>query len=251
MAGAGTVFWLLRSEPAHWKRHQRFLESTSREELGQMARKVDDQLASLVAAAESLEARKAGEGPLDTLVATTAPDRPLIEKIHLTVEEANVWITEKVEEWLRYRDYDMPSEIGSPMIAMEDGQLLLSFRFDTAAFSQIFTAGFDVDFLENDNALLLLRDVSAGRLPLPVDGVGDYIRSKAPDSHNAQRAARWLDKLDRVEFKPSLKLGRRHKLCVIDYEVAEDGIILTVRVDKRPGYPPAKLAPPQIAAASE
>ena len=239
-AGGGTVFWLLRSEPAHWKQHQQFLQSVSPQELKAMTRKVDRQMELLVTLSEELDQASDSQA-----------DKPLVQKVHVAIEEANVWITEKVEEWLKYRDYDMPSEVTSPMIAMEDGQLLLSFRFDTATFSQIFTAGFDVEFLENGNALLRLQNVSAGRLPLPVDGIGDYIRSKAPDNETARKAAGWLDKLDGVEFKPSLKAGKRHKACIVDYEVTEDGITLTVRVAPRPGYAPRKPTPPQIAAASE
>ena len=240
VVGGGVVFWLLRSEPAHWKRHQQFLQSVSPQELKAMARKVDGQMELLVTLSEELDEASGGRD-----------DKPLVQQIHVTIEEANVWITDKLPDWLKYRDYEMPEQIESPMVAMKGGQLLSSFRFDTPMFSQIFTAGFDVEFLENGNALLQLRNVAAGKLPLPVDGIGDYIRSKAPDNPRAQEAAGWLDKLDGVEFKPSLKLGRKHKACVIDYEVTEDGITLTVRVDERPGYGPRKLTQPQIAAASE
>ena len=115
------------------------------------------------------------------------------------------------------------------------------------------TAGFDVSFLKNGNALLELRDVMAGKLSLPADGIGNYIRSKAPDNPQAARVAGWLDKLDGVEFKPSMKLGKDHKVWVIDYSVGEDGIALTVKVAKRPDrVAKAKTkAKAQVAAVSE
>ena len=250
VVGTGAVvFWLMRSEPAHWKRHQQFLRSTSPQELKSIARKVDRQMEALVTLAEDLEQEQTGQNQVVTAAAGT--QKPLIKKIHLTIEEANVWITEKVDEWLKYRDYDMPSQISSPMIALDGGKLLLSFELNASGFSQVFTAGFDLEFLENDSAMLQLQNVSAGKLPLPADGIGDYIRSKAPDNPTARRAAGWLDKLDGVEFKPSLKLGEQHKVCVIDYDVAEDGITLTVQVEKRPGYSQPKPPRTQVAAVDE
>ena len=223
VGAGGVLFWLIRSEPAHWTRHQQFLQSTSPEELKSIARKIDRQL----------------EGALGD------------KRIHMTIEEANVWITEKTDEWLKYRDYEMPSQISRPMIALDGGQLLLSFGLNVSGFSQVFTAGFDLKFLENGNALLQLRNVTAGRLPLPADGIGDYIRSKVPDNATARRAAGWLDKLDGVEFKPALKHGKQRKVCVVDYDVAEDGITLTVQVEKRPGYGQPKQLQTQVATAEE
>ena len=146
------------------------------------------------------------------------------------------WLAEKIHEWMSYRDYVMPENIADPMIAVTDEQLLLSFAINTSAFSQVFTAGFDIDFREDGNASLKLRNVKAGSLPLPVDGIGNYIRSQAPDSGAARKAANWLDKLDGVEFKPSMKLGKKHKAQVTDYAVVEGGIAMTVRVEKRPTY---------------
>ena len=267
VGGGGTVFYLLRSPPTHWQKHQAFLRSTSPQELNAIATRVDDRMGSLIALAEQLE-----EGQLQNLLAeadeqnvpgqqalatlpgqpasTAAPAKPLIKKIHMTPQEANAWISQKLDEWLRYRDYEMPDQVADPMIAIDDNRLLLSFAFESSGFSQVFTAGFDLTFLKNGKASLELRDVTAGQLPLPVDGIGNYIRSKAPGNATAKRVATWLDKLDGVEFKPSMKLGKKHKVWVIAYDVTEDGIDLTVKVQKRPGYGPApKKQQTQVAVA--
>ena len=291
VCGIGVVIWLLRTPPAHWARHQAFLNSTSPQEIKAIAKRVDDRIDALIGLAEALEEAddsdgqasalermltSEGEQPSDDGQATAgsadqgaspggaadgsgaasaaAPKaaKPLIKKIHMSPEEANVWITEKLDEWLHYRDYEMPDQVADPMIAIEDDQLLLSFAFETSGFSQIFTAGFDLTFLENGNALLELRDVKAGQLPLPADGIGNYIRSKAPDNPAAERVADWLDKLEGVEFKPSMKLGKKHKFWVIDYAVAEDGIDLTVKVQKRPTLAARrKPKPTQVATVAE
>ena len=55
VAAGGTIFWLLRSEPAHWKQHQQFLQSASPQELKAMAQKVDRQMELLVTLSEELD----------------------------------------------------------------------------------------------------------------------------------------------------------------------------------------------------
>lgn len=282
------LVWMVQSEPEHWKKHQAFLRSTSPEELKAIAQRVDDRIGALIGLAEALEesqfeallatAEDADQSAVqglpgmqgllaaDTSGATGTTDasgkpaakpaakpapKALIKNIHMTPEEANVWIAEKLDEWLRYRDYEMPSQVADPMIAITEGKLLLSFAFESSGFSQVFTAGFDISFLKNGNALLELRDVMAGQLSLPVDGIGNYIRSKAPDNPQAARVAGWLDKLDGVEFKPSMKLGKDHKAWVLDYSVSEDGIDLTVKVARRPDRIAKRKPQAQVAVVTE
>jgi hypothetical protein len=65
-----------------------------------------------------------------------------------------------------------------------------------------------------------------------------------PDTPALRRTADWLDKLDKVEFKPSMKLGDHHKAYVLDYKIREDGLLVTVKIERRPDY----SSQPQIAA---
>lgn len=235
---AGVLVWLVRSEPAHWQEHQAYLDSTSPQEIEQTAQSVEQRVLAFAKMLTGPQTAEAGTiADVETQVSGEASDtnetkQPVVRKVLLKPHELNAWIAERFEDWMSYRDYDMPEQIQDPMIAVNRDDLKLSFAYRTGRFEQVFTAGFLVTFREDGKAILNLRDVAAGRLSIPADGIGDYLRDHAPDKGQANKVAGWLDKMHRIEFKPSMKLGE-HKVHVLRYDVLEHGVELTVRVEQR------------------
>lgn len=235
IAGAA-VLYLLRCEPPHWKAYQAFLRDTPPAQLQRLAAEVQKRLESLVLLAD--DAILSGETRLLAVSGEVDVEhyRPVFKTLHLSPEEVNAWATEQFREWMTYRGYEMPAELTSPMVAIDNGRLLASFKYESPVWNQVFTVGFRTRFFDDGRAQLQLAEVRAGNLPLPGGNIGAYIRSKAPDTDSARRVSQWLEKLDRVEFKPSMKVGSDHKVTVVGYEVGKDGLHLALKIERR--YPP-------------
>lgn len=271
VGAAATLFYLIRSEPQHWQDYQAFIKATTDQEREQLVKNVESRLESFATEmfqseqaatvedlAKTLTSVEAGQdeqaagsaeeaggtGGEKVQLASTKLAKPAVKTIFLTADEVNAYVAQKFHDWINYRDYDMPPELSEPAVGIEEGRMLVSFEYSSNNFSQIFTAGFEIRFIGNGLAELKLTEVSAGKLSLPPEGIGDYLRNHAPDTTELKRAAKWLDKLDRVEFKPSMKLGHQYKAYVIDYKIREDGLLVTVKIESRPSY----NRTPQIAA---
>lgn len=229
--GGVMLLWMVRSEPAHWKEHQAYLSTHSPQEIAQTAQTVEQRL---LAFAKSLTGpQSAGAATIDDMeVVEEVAKEPVIRKMMLTQDEINAWITERFTEWLTYRDYDMPKQIKDPMVVVNKERLAMSFAYRSGGFEQVFTAGFMVTIRKDGKAVLALRDMAAGRLTIPAEGIGDYLREHAPDKGSASKVGEWLDKMHRVEFKPSMKIDG-HKVHVMSYDVREDGVELTVKIDPK------------------
>jgi len=229
-----TMVVLMRSEPAHWKTHQQYLQSHTPEQIAQDAAKVEQRILSLtqLVGDGSANSNATDEAGGLTLIA----DKPIIRKVRFDQHELNAWVAQKFHEWITYRDYIMPDEIHDPMVAIENGRLMLSFELRAGEFNQVFTAGFDITFEDEGLALMELRDVMAGNLSIASDGIGDYLRRYGPDDGRADQIADWLEKLDRLEFKPSMKVGETHKARVVDYRVVDDGVEVTLELTPRPSH---------------
>ncbi len=246
LLSALTLLYLIRSEPEHWRQHQQFVRSTTPDQRRELAQNVEDRVEALVHATqmEAMERQAADSDSDAPAQRVTHETGPVVKTVFLTTDEVNAYVAEKFEDWLTYRDYVMPDGLSEPAVSIEKNRLLVSFEFTTHGFSQVFTAGLGIRFAQVGQAIMQLDDVMAGKLSLPPDGIGNHLREHGPDSDRVRQAADWLDKLDRVEFKPSMKLGDRHKAHVITYQVREDGVLVTLKIEQRPGYGKR----PQIAA---
>jgi hypothetical protein len=268
----GTVIVLLRTDPPHWREHQRFL-SKSPQEIQQLAQSVEGRvLSSLMLKLETAEmellggrfqgtnqdmpsqapapigreqsardgavTRLASGGALRGAKLVTPPTT-----LTLTVEEINAWITENFADWMTYKGYDLPREIQEPMFSLRDGGMLLAFRYDSPEWSQVFTATFDVQINDDGRARLQLRDVQAGNLPIPTHAIGKTVAQGAPGSDQAQQVANWLDKLNDFEFSPVIKLDQNRKVRVLAYELRSDSVELIVEMEA----PLASRKPDRIA----
>ena len=184
-------------------------------------------------------------------VLTAASSPRLLEALHVQPQDIRVDVTRelfvsepemqalvaaRLDDWMASRGYVMPPYIHDPMVTVDDDGLWLGFEVQTPYVSQVFSARFDVAFLSDGMATLKLEKVYAGNLPLPVDGIGWFLRRQAPGNGRVVSLARWLDKLNGLEFKPVVEIAHRRRARVQSIERVERGAQVRVRVQDHMTY---------------
>lgn len=172
-----------------------------------------------------------------------------LREIELGPAQVNAWLVASFNDWLDYRDFDMPSEIRSPMMDVANGKTTLFFTFESESFSQMFQADFNLKLEEDGMATLHLNRMQAGRVPVPVDSLGSVVSKAAGQVGTAQRASEWVGKIQNYRFKPTMKLPDGLKAQVLGYKTAGDKVILKLAIERyRPSSKTKKVT--NIAAVS-
>ena len=189
IATVSVVIYLVRSEPAYWKEHQQFLRENSPEQIEALAGQVEDKLRGLAnlgleGGPGLIQTMSQPPGsPADTQDQTaTGGDTPTAdakqpkikpEDVHINTEQTlklnneqlAAVVQTRTEEWMKDRGYVMPNEIKDPMITIEDGKLVMAFRFVSARFTAVISGKFNLNILDNGMAELRLNRFYIGKLP--------------------------------------------------------------------------------------
>lgn len=256
----GMAWKMIRTTPAGYAAYRQQLRNQTPEQTQRIAQAVQDgilgltdELAQGLAGHEALPLPAPGQTAANPAeVITAGLGAPKVEdlgkdeqgralrRIHLDNQQVNAWLAMNHRDWLAYRDYHMPPEVRDPMVSIADGQMRLFFTYESEVYTQTFNSGFKLDLASDGMATLTLRDMRAGNLPMPIDRLGSAIQQASGHGSAGQDAAQWLDKLQQVTFKPAFKLPDGLKGQVIDYQLADDGITLTVRVERYRAASPKK-----------
>lgn len=248
VAALGVAFYLLRREPAYWKQHEAFLAQTPPEKITAINDEVSariEELASAIAGADGSSAAEAGGRATAGAGGTGAAGKAKLDevrmdetrKLFLNEEELRALVAARLDEWAESRGYVMPKEIKSPGVAIDDGRLVMAFKFESSQFSQVLSGLFDVAIMEDGMALLTMEQFVVGSLPVPVRMIGSYLSKNAPEeSDRMAKIGRWLAKLERLEFKPVLEMEHRRRARVTDFMISDEGLALTLRVQDRLTY---------------
>lgn len=219
----GVAIYLLRSEPEHWRRREAFRESTTpaeREAIVQDVRLRLDDLSSIGIE----DGRDPSEVRIDKVV-----------QVVVSEPEINALIESQLQAWMDDRGYVMPNEVRDPMVAIEQPQLVMAFEVAVSGYSQILSAYFDVEMLDDGQAEMKLDAFEAGQLPVPSQQLGKWLRRQSGSESLAQ-AGEWLSKLDSLQFKPVIELEHRRRARIEAFDVLSDGVELTVRVQDHRTY---------------
>ena len=241
ITGIGLAFFLLRTDPAHWKQHETFLRETTPTQIQALARSAQQRLERLC----ELQDDTRGSRPeaIGRLVhggrridpAGTRIDA--VGTIFLNHDELQAVLMERFDQWLSARGYEKPEEITDPMILVRDGKLVMAFRLRMARFSQVLSGIFQLRIEPDGHADLTLDRFLAGRLPVPAAAISSYLRNKAPvHKDRAEKVGTWLAKLQHVRFKPVLEMPHRRRVRVLAYDLEEGGIQLTLRIQDHRTY---------------
>lgn len=256
---AGVVIYLAKSEPAYWKKHEKFLAETTPQRMEELAEQVEDKLKMLanLGIDENDPATQAlreltGQGPAnptdnqtntDGIVETTEYKiKP--EDVHINTEETITLDNEqlaavvqlRMDEWMLERGYVKPKEIEDPMIAVEDENLVMAFKLKAGKFDAVISGKFDLTILENGMAVLTLKRFLVGKLPVPADSLGEHLRRQSGGDPRAEKVGEWLGKLQELEVKPVIELEHRRRARVMAYKILKDGLEMTVRIQDHKTY---------------
>lgn len=256
--GSAVVFYLARSEPGYWKEHQKLLSETTPQQLEQLAEQVEGQLDALAAlglnksledmapesqtAEESLDAlASSDEDATDHAHAARPKTKP--EDVHINVDkivslnnkQLAAFVQTRLDDWMAERGYVKPEEIKDPMVRVSDGDLVMAFLIQTDIISQVVSGRFDLVIRADGYAELTMERFLVGNLPVPANAISEHLQNSTGDKRAAE-AGQWLSKLQYLEFKPVIKLDHRRRARVQDYQLMDNGLELTVRVQDHKTY---------------
>ena len=255
---AGTTFFLVRSEPAHWKQHQQFLAETSPKQIEVLAGQVEDQLKEL--ANLGIEEAQGNQEsvtswvqsltrPGDTPADGEASPQPVQTRIKpedvrinaeqtitLNNEQLAAVMQTRMDEWIQERGYSKPEEILDPMVAIQKGQFVMAFQLQSGPFSAVISGKFTLNIMDNGMAELTLNRFLVGKLPVPADALGEHLRKSSGGDERAAQVGEWLGKLQYLQVKPVLELEHRRRARVMDYKIHSDGLELQVRIQDHKTY---------------
>ncbi|MEM1211208.1 MAG: hypothetical protein AAGI68_02815 [Planctomycetota bacterium] len=257
------LWWATQSTPRFYSDYL----ASSAEERASAERALDDKLAALVQSAYgNTSASGAAEPASGELTAVAGPDgreqmrdelelmvtgaveheaggpaalaRELrvdaLQELSLDNAELAALVARHIDEWMQQRGYIRPSGVTRPIVAVVRGRLHLAFTLEMPRYTQTFSGAMDLRLLGTGMAELSVSQLRAGELPLPVDGVGGYLEGRGGD--RARQIGEWLETLERVEFRPVLKLEHGVRARLVDFTLRPEGIDLQLRLQDRETY---------------
>ena len=249
VVGLSVIFYLVRSEPSHWKEFKEFARITSAEEMENMASGLEKKinaLSELVSEQgmddESLQEmiRRANK-KIDDAVTLSELDGYVVNRrlseicvnvrkqLVLNINEINAMLLTRLDEWALDRGFVVPKEMRSPMFNIDGDQMVLAFEWSTPRYSQVISGYFNVNIREDGMAEMVLDEFLIGLMPVPADSIASYMSRKGGGSQ-MRDLGQWLEKFQYIEFRPVMELEHRRRARVIDYRVLPDGIELTLQI---------------------
>ncbi|MEM6392997.1 MAG: hypothetical protein AAF797_09515 [Planctomycetota bacterium] len=247
------LWWATQSTPVFYAEYL----DKSAEERASAEAALDAKLAALVESAyrETERAADSGEwsatqGPaglerqrdeLEVMVSSAVPEAhaqevriDAVRDLSLDNAELAALVARHLDEWMRQRGYVRPAALKRPIVAVVRGRLHLAFTLQTERYTQTFSGEMNLRLIDTGMAELSVSRLRAGELPLPVDSVGGYLAGR--DSERGRQIGEWLETLERVEFRPVLKLEHGVRARLVDFTLREEAIDLRLRLQDRHTY---------------
>ena len=216
--GIGRGLW--HSEPKYWVMNQYFLELTPQAKLSNMADRAFNRVLGELS-------QSSGYKPVDP---THAPQGYGVRTIRLEFDEANAWLDQRLNDWLKNQGHRLPAGLSGPMLASNGERLVVAFRYESDEIDKVFSVLLLLDILDDGRAVLTIDGVRAGRLPIPVDtamkqlpNAGDGKSGDQPDLFDTLMSGR--------PFEPILPIDGTRHARIIGLAVDDTGLMLTVRAE--------------------
>ncbi len=214
---------LWRSEPTYWTQNQTFTANTSDVALTDMADRAFNRILSELSNSRGYQPTDSNDG------GTTAEQTLGVRTIRLGFEEANAWLTTRLNDWLVNQHRELPPGISRPMLASNGDSLVAAFRYQNQEIDQVFSVLLSLDFLDNGQAKLSVDGVRGGRLPLPTKTVLDQLPGVNED--DAKRSQTIAVLLGQQSFDPILPIDGSRQARIIGMQVDDQGVALVVRAE--------------------
>jgi|GEM_PF-2307274 len=238
LIGAGTTVYLLKRPPAVWREAQQVLKDTTPQQRKLLARDVMRRLFNQDQAPQNSDGNEAQPGsgkhagllPGNARGNGTSFDKTY--EVRMSNQELIAVASEMVEDWMTQRGYVMPTNLRSPVVVVENGQLTIAFELTSGAWSQVFSGRIELSFNPDGMAHGRVTELTAGSLPVSVVTIGDFLADNAPAAEltSVERAGEWIEQMESFEFRPVLELEDRSRLRVLDMQLEEESLVLTVRL---------------------
>lgn len=259
VAGVGLAVYLLQRPPVFYREAREVLRETSAQSRERMTRDLMTRLADLTAAAPNIEqaplSPSAGPARIDVFGSIGGPgagrsaapavlhagtEEPIdrFVEMQLSNQELVAFVNEMFVEWSIQRGYIIPGGVNDPVVMARDGELVLAFDIDTPYWKQVFSGKLDIAFGEDGMAVGKVTELKAGSLPMTMMTMRDVLEAQVPESHHdmIERMVRWLNKLDRFEFRPVIELENSRRARVYAMAVRDAGVRFKLRVQDRHTY---------------
>jgi hypothetical protein len=209
-----TLLFISRLTPSYWQRNEKLLASDNATLL-QLSNQFEQQ------------ALRDLSGSQDEPASTT-------RTIHVSFEQLNAWLSIKLEDFLANRKMKLPPQIRHPMLAGEEGYLVVAFDYHTDHVDQVISLRLEPVFDDTGKRFRLqLLGARAGVLPLPVDTLRKRLSDQSPqikakiDKVFDMLGSQWLEA---VQHHPG---DARQNLRLTGIHITEEGLDLTLRSEPR------------------
>lgn len=263
--GVGLLgFYLLRSDTKEWDAHEQFLATHDNADMLRMAESLEHKLlaafeegeaGSTTGAASDQPSPHRGSGGLlgpataqaavvDERIAAVVEDgegspqvvetnrqrpKPREVTVELTTAELKSWVAVKSDTWLANQGKQLPKEISQPMIDVQQGKLVVGFRFDTPELSQKVQAEMKMQPQGDGEVFVRLEALKGGRLPVDAGMVSKHLR-KQSDANKKSDAVAFLQKLEKgVTIDPGEHMKEFRDRDITGIDMTEQGMKLRMR----------------------
>lgn len=208
-----SLYVVSRTTPAYWKHNEKLLASDN---------------ATLLQLANTFEQRALRD------LSGSQENQATTRVVHVAFAEVNAWLDIKLEDYLANRKMKLPSEIRHPMLAGEDGHLIMAFELNTPQLHQVISIEIQPIFEPSGNRFRLsLLGARAGILPLPLKTLREQASAQSPrvkekiDQVFAMFGDKWHEA---VQHHPG---DARANLRLVGIKITPTGLDLTLRTEPR------------------
>ena len=125
-----------------------------------------------------------------------------------------------------------PDSISQLAIGLKDDRILIGFQLETEDISQWITVAFKLKIRSNGaKAQLNVDGAMAGSIPVPVSWILSFVDlDNLVGEETAKRIRSAVS--DGIQFEPVMTHPESHRIRLLNYEIKDDEITLTLRVEE-------------------
>lgn len=220
VAVAGRAYLLFQSVPEHWERRRAFLDTADPKDLTELANRVEANVMRL----QSYQGPLPGERGRD----------PAERRLHMTINDANAWLTMKLDKWLANRGVKMPSQFGKPTVHVDQGGLVVSALWKTPESTRVVSMTLDIEITDDGMLRMNRRSIQWGRLSVPFGFLEKMFGRKTSPQRRAllddvTRLTSGKPQDPRIPYRGDTSSRKMIRLLAI--ALGEENIDLTFRIE--------------------
>jgi hypothetical protein len=247
---AGYCYWLWSSPPGYWTQRQALKRQVSEAERTQAAENLEKRYWRMLSYTGPDEPDGDGgsipnpghaPNPAGNPNAATGPASQGygLRLLIVSVDEANAWLDTKLQPWLanqsgwlKKNNLRWPPEVSEPMVAIEDGAIVLAFRYTGKDFTQIISVVGDVSVPADGKIKFQVKSIRGGDLPLPAKTMTSQMRDRV-DKARRQMLDQIASTFDGKTFDAAWPhpMDDRQRVKLLGLRVRKDDVAIEIRIE--------------------